>query len=126
MKPYSPLGNVRHGGYSVAQCHGLPAVTRPTKNAAGMSYTFSRHHAFGKPSFPGVLHGESHTEVLRLVVYGTLDSLRNGKALAGLTLPKHCPCCGAITKARQLSGAGFSRLLILRARHHRRLMGVKP
>jgi hypothetical protein len=84
----------------------LPAVTRPTKFAAGLAMTSDRSqhkHAL-------------FSDALRLSVRGTLDPLSVGNMF--LVTRKACPCCGSKQAGKfALSERGH---LVLRAARRRR------
>ena len=99
--PYAPRPCDRFAGLWIVPLRDAPAVRRPNRLAAGMSYTLNR---------TGTQTGEMlalrsmnrsadvaprstvKPDVLQLVVRGTTDTLRN---LSAYTKRAPCPCCGS-------------------------------
>jgi hypothetical protein len=87
------------GRLRVAQ-YNAPAVTRPSKLAAGMSFTLSRTKSFypwtgRNPNVMGA--------ALFLIVRGTTDIVSNSLPR---TVKAECPCCGSKTGKLRLSKHG--------------------
>jgi hypothetical protein len=111
MRPYRKDEKFKRGFYLVPQPR-TPAVLRPNRKAAGMSYTAGRQ-SIARP----ILSGGTRDDVLRLVVFGTLDSLR------GLTFRTErtiCACCGGKTNRLRLNDRGKLRLRALRRKREER------
>lgn len=111
MKPYIPY----HKGYRiVATDMHYPVSIRPTKNAAGLSYSRASsgkeiHHI--SAALPD---NDKHLDISRLAVYGTLDPL--ARYNFG-TERKACACCGSKNMGKVvLSDRGRARLATLRAK----------
>jgi hypothetical protein len=95
------------GQLKVAQ-YNAPAVIRPSKLAAGMSFTFSRTKSF----YPWTGRSpQAQGPALFLIVRGTTDIVSNSLPR---TVKAECGCCGAKTGKLRLSGHG--RHLLDRAR----------
>jgi len=91
----------------------MPQVIRPTREAAGMSYTNSRskRHRRGRPKRP------LNMDALYLLVRGTIDTLRS---IQNHTEKGVCPCCGSKTGKLRLNEAGRFRLKAARRRAAKR------
>jgi hypothetical protein len=98
MRPY--FYDAKRHGYVVSGS----MVQRPTRNAAGMSYTGNRGD--GRH-----LKTMDHDR-LALTVRGTLDTLRNGLLFS--IQHKVCPCCNAKTGKWMLNDRGRQRLAMRR------------
>ena len=110
MRRLAPYRAVKGGGYSPRSMRYPCASIRPTKGAAGATFTASRgagNSSFGVPNAPAYL----------LRAFGTCDTLRGGLRAWGrrpLVERPPCPCCGGPGKLR-LSAKGRERLAYLRA-----------
>jgi hypothetical protein len=94
---YERLGDA--GRLKVAQ-YNAPAVTRPSKLAAGMSFTLSRTKSF----FPWTGRNPNVMgPALFLIVRGTTDIVSNSLPR---TVKAECLCCGAKTGKLKLSKHG--------------------
>lgn len=79
---------------------------RPTKLAAGISYTLERQRGFG------TFRGHGSTDVLHLAVKGTTDPLAT---TFGSIAKKRCACCGGTGRVGyELTKVGQRRLAKLR------------
>lgn len=111
-----PLARVRGGQYRVT-LYEAPPVVRPTKLAAGMSFTWSRSKHYAR------INGRELRDVegpaLHLIVKGTTVDMRS---LAWVTERVPCPCCGAKTGGKlKLNRQGQLRLRTARRRRSGRL-----
>lgn len=77
MRPYTARGK----SY-VVPIHGRPSVIRPTKNAAGMSYTAARSG-----------HSLKKMDIVTLVVRGTLEQPESKRSMMFRVERSVCPCC---------------------------------
>lgn len=105
-----PYRAVKGGGYSPRSMRYPCASIRPTKGAAGATFTASR--GGGNSSF-----GVSDAPAYLLRAFGTCDALRRGlrgHMFSPLVERGKCPCCGGPGKLR-LSDKGRARLAQLRA-----------
>lgn len=107
-------GLVVSGGYRVPQ-FSAPAVNRPTKAAAGMSYTHARSQRMRPRRLPPAANPDGSTrDSLALMVRGTLSKVRG---LGFSTERAACPCCGSRQKGRLvLNERGRVRLAAARRR----------
>lgn len=97
------------GLYHVPQ-YEAPAVRRPTKLAAGMSFTLSRSKHFAR--IKGREFRDVMGPVLLLIVKGTTADMRG---LTWITEKSPCPCCGSKTGGKlRLNDGGRRRLRTLR------------
>lgn len=102
LKATERLGSSVPGGYVVQNRQDNP-VTRPTKNAAGMQYTYNRVRAgwFAKE------------DALKLLTQGTTDVLSKGLQFKVARAP--CPHCGSKSNTKLvLTERGRLRLRVLR------------
>lgn len=90
MRPYTY--NPKYKGFTTG------GVTRPTRNAAGMTYTSDRSN-----------HGTKSDSALHLKVCGTCDQLKSFWFYTSRS-ERLCPCCGQRTLKRGLSNQGRTRL----------------
>lgn len=104
MTRIAPYRTVKGGGYVARSGRYSCGAIRPTRGAAGMTFTASR--GGGTVNSGNPMHAAT---VLRM--WGTLDPLR--KRMNGLVERGVCPCCGGPGKL-QLSDHGRKRLAALR------------
>lgn len=110
MRRLAPYRAVKGGGYSPRSMRYPCAGIRPTRGAAGATFTASRgggHGSFADPDAPAYM----------LRAFGTCDDLRRGfRGHYSRPLVERgvCPCCGGPGKLR-LSNHGRKRLAALRA-----------
>lgn len=111
-------GLVCPGGYRASQ-FSAPAVNRPTKAAAGMSYTHARSQRMRPRRLPPAANPDGSTrDSLALMVRGTLSKVRG---LGWSTERAACPCCGSRQKGKLvLNERGRVRLAAARRRAEER------
>lgn len=105
------------GGLIFTPQYESPGVRRPSKLAAGMSFTLSRTKHFAR------INGREFRDVLGpvlfLIVKGTTCDMRG---LTWITQKSPCPCCGSKTGGKlRLNDGGRRRLKTLRHMRARRL-----
>jgi hypothetical protein len=91
------------GGQLRVSLKDRPSVIRANRQAAGLQACTGASKQQIRMDRP---------DVLRLVVYGTLDEL--GRQWWFKSSPARCPCCGATTHKRIISECGRARLAQLR------------
>ena len=96
MQPY----RVHKKGYIARSTRYMVASIKPTRSAAGMSFTASRGG------------GPMSDDARALSVFGTLDPLRRKATFQTERVP--CPCCGKKSDRVVLSDVGRRRLRALR------------
>ena len=105
-QPYRPATgrHTGHGGYIATPTRYLCASIRPTRDAAGRTYTASRGG------------GDMSDDARRLAVFGTLA--RSTRPLGLVKLERvRCECCGAMRSVHRVTPAG--RLWIMAKRRAR-------
>jgi hypothetical protein len=104
------------GGLIVTPQYESPGVRRPSKLAAGMSFTFSRSQHFAR--LAGRNKPQAQGDVLMLIVKGVAGDSRG---LTWITHKQACPCCGNKQAGKlTLNEAGRARLRAMRRKAARR------